>query len=68
MKHSFRRRGAGSDADSLLAYKPTVLNLIRAIATFLRRLELELFGLPTTMTTSHCPASALTASCRFWVA
>ena len=40
----------------------------RAEATSFRRRELELFWLPTTMTKSHCSASAFTASCRFCVA
>jgi len=37
-------------------------------ATSRSRLELELFGEPTTSTTSHTRASAFTASCRFCVA
>src|SRR3989338_7901632 len=37
-------------------------------ATSRRRLELELFGEPTTITTSHCLTSSLTASWRFCVA
>ncbi|MCY1544131.1 hypothetical protein D9M68_799910 [compost metagenome] len=37
-------------------------------ATSRRRLLLELVGLPTTITTSTCGLSSLTASCRFCVA
>ena len=37
-------------------------------ATSRSRLEFELLGLPTTITTSTCGASNLTASCRFCVA
>ena len=40
----------------------------RFAATSRSRFEFELFGLPTTITTSTEAASAFTASCRFCVA
>ncbi len=75
----FRSGSASGDTDPLDTVEPALVAGLRhrrsgrpgwpcVSASSRRRLELELFGLPTTSTTSHSSASCLTASWRFCVA